>query len=578
MRKRFERERNIQVRAAVLNWWHEYGGPMIPAGKDPPMNLVLIEVSSNLSDQIKQRFPQCEIRTITSTEEVPALIPWWQDASGVLVLYENSGAYQSILAALREHQLPGHYLAALTRKSIAEIQELINQGQMDGLFRLPVQTKELLDAVAGLLRTEMEQGKEVVVTEDPVEDSIEETMVTSFFIYDLIYGDLDKANRMKTLRKKYGLMAYPNCAMTIMVDNFWELCRDLDNKSRYGIKMDYLALLKEFIKTSAVDCIACSLIGTDKLIALVNVPGENPELATESVVQLALDLKKFINRKLGSTVSIGVGNVYRDWQLIWKSYEEAFKALEYSFYVGSDSVIQFEETRNFTTLEHDEETLPSFKYNFFKNINNWSEPEIAAYYETTLEHLVSKSFSSETIKSIVIKYNFEILDYLEQLELADRALNEYVIKVSSKILRASTMEIIKETSREFISRVAAAIVSSRTGDAVMTAIDSSRAFIVKYYYRDLSLEVMSQVSNLSTAYFSRKFKEQTGQNFSEYLEGTRLDKATELLLTSELSLNEIAEQVGFNDYSYFSSRFKKKYGVGPSVYKQQKKGDDRKGD
>lgn len=88
---------------------------------------------------------------------------------------------------------------------------------------------------------------------------------------------------------------------------------------------------------------------------------------------------------------------------------------------------------------------------------------------------------------------------------------------------------------------------------------------------------MSQVSNLSTAYFSRKFKEQTGQNFSEFLERARLERATELLLTSDLSLNEIADQVGFNDYSYFSSRFKKNYGIGPLIYKQQKKGDDRKG-
>ncbi|UUM11242.1 helix-turn-helix domain-containing protein [Clostridiaceae bacterium HFYG-1003] len=541
------------------------------------MNLVLINVSSNLSEQIIKQFPQCNVKFITSPEQIPDLMSWWLSEPAVTVLYENNGDYRAILERIRECQLPAQYLAALTRKSISEIQNLINEGQVNQLFQMADQKDDLLRTLDELIRKETHEKREMPPPEDPTETSIEETMVTSFFIYDLIYGDLDKANRMKTLRKKFGLMAYPNCAMTIMVDNFWELCQDLDNKSRYGIKMVYLDLLKDFIETAAVDCIACSLIGTDKLIALVNVPGRDPEQARGMVVQLAQDLKKFINRKAGNTVSIGVGSVYPDWQLIWKSYEEAFRALEYSFYVGSDSVIQFEETRNFTTLEHDEETLPSFKYNFFKNINNWSESEIIAYYETTLEHLVSKSFSSETIKSIVIKYNFEILDYLEQMELAERDLNDYVIKVSSQILRASTMENIKATSNEFISIVAAAIVSRRSGNAVSSAIDSARAFIVKYYYRDLSLEVMSQVSNLSTAYFSRKFKEQTGQNFSEFLERARLERATELLLTSDLSLNEIADQVGFNDYSYFSSRFKKNYGIGPLIYKQQKKGDDRKG-
>lgn len=528
------------------------------------MFLVFISVSTEFIERINKEFPGLETAVLSAETDVLPLIPQWTAASEVLVIYGNTGNYAKILESVRLYHLHGQFIAALTRKSIVELQELINYRQLDFLFRMPGQANNLLEKLTELIRAEKVSMTETLLAADPLEES----MVTSFFIYDLIYGDIDKANRMKTLRDKYGLLGFPNCAMTIMVDNFWEICRDLDNKSRYEIKTEYLSILKDYLKTASMECISCSLIGTDKLIALVSLPGEALKGSAETVYKMAVDLKKYINRRAKNTVSIGIGNVYSDPNLIWKSYEEAFKALEYSFYVGSDSVIQFEETRNFTTLENDHDKLPNFKYNFFKNIGNWSESETVAYYETTLQHLVSKSFSSETIKSIVIKYNFEILDYLEQLDLADSTLNEYGFKLASGILRSSTMETITKLNHEFISRVAATIVKNRTGDPVIAAVDSAKAFIDKYYYRDLSLEVMSQVTNLSAAYFSRKFKDRTGLNYSDYLEGTRLAKAAELLLTSEMSLNDIAEKVGFNDYSYFSTRFKKKYGIGPSFYKQ----------
>lgn len=92
-----------------------------------------------------------------------------------------------------------------------------------------------------------------------MEDSIEETMVTSFFIYDLIYGDLDKANRMKTSSGKVWSDGVPQlCAMTIMVITLGTV-PDLGQQPGYGIKMDYLALLKEFIKTSAANSMHRSL-------------------------------------------------------------------------------------------------------------------------------------------------------------------------------------------------------------------------------------------------------------------------------------------------------------------------------
>ncbi len=73
--------------------------------------------------------------------------------------------------------------------------------------------------------------------------------------------------------------------------------------------------------------------------------------------------------------------------------------------------------------------------------------------------------------------------------------------------------------------------------------------------------------SLSPSFFSRKFKEQTGFCFSEYLMLMRIRYAKELLRREPLSVTEVAYASGFNDSSYFAKIFKRLVGVAPHKYK-----------
>lgn len=72
----------------------------------------------------------------------------------------------------------------------------------------------------------------------------------------------------------------------------------------------------------------------------------------------------------------------------------------------------------------------------------------------------------------------------------------------------------------------------------------------------------------NATYFSTLFKKETGQNFMDYLTELRISKAKELLCGEELSVQDVAEQVGYRDLKYFSRLFKKLTGVSPSDYKK----------
>ena len=84
---------------------------------------------------------------------------------------------------------------------------------------------------------------------------------------------------------------------------------------------------------------------------------------------------------------------------------------------------------------------------------------------------------------------------------------------------------------------------------------------------DISLQSISKEFDINANYVSQLFKKEMGTTFTEYLTNLRIDYACKLLATTALTLIEIAEKSGYDDYFYFSRIFKKVKGISPSAYR-----------
>ena len=89
---------------------------------------------------------------------------------------------------------------------------------------------------------------------------------------------------------------------------------------------------------------------------------------------------------------------------------------------------------------------------------------------------------------------------------------------------------------------------------------------------ELSLKNLAFQLGFSPSYLSVLIKKELGLPFQDYLIQERMKKAKLLLLTTDLKIYEIAEQVGFEDMNYFSQRFKQVVGLTP---RQFKKGEEK---
>lgn len=110
-------------------------------------------------------------------------------------------------------------------------------------------------------------------------------------------------------------------------------------------------------------------------------------------------------------------------------------------------------------------------------------------------------------------------------------------------------------------------ISKVSSDNQKEVIRKAVKYMKENYNKDIMLEEVAGIINISPFYFSKIFKEYMGKNYVDYITELRIEKAKEMLKKGEISIKEICYEVGYNDPNYFSRVFKKIEGLSPSEYK-----------
>ncbi len=119
-------------------------------------------------------------------------------------------------------------------------------------------------------------------------------------------------------------------------------------------------------------------------------------------------------------------------------------------------------------------------------------------------------------------------------------------KYSSRLISSQAVEVVETKEDTFVEKVEK-IILSHLGE------------------EDFSIHELAREIHLSRSQVHRKIKALTGMSASIYIRHIRLQKAKELLGSSELSIAEIAYQVGFKTPVYFSQMFKETFGESPNA-------------
>lgn len=104
-----------------------------------------------------------------------------------------------------------------------------------------------------------------------------------------------------------------------------------------------------------------------------------------------------------------------------------------------------------------------------------------------------------------------------------------------------------------------------------STINLAKKYIESNFDKEICLDDVSRHVDLSTAYFSRLFKQQTGENFIDYLIKVRMEHGKNLLHDTTLKTYQVGEKVGYNNTKYFCKLFKNYTGYTPTEYRTKAK-------
>lgn len=115
-------------------------------------------------------------------------------------------------------------------------------------------------------------------------------------------------------------------------------------------------------------------------------------------------------------------------------------------------------------------------------------------------------------------------------------------------------------------------ISEMSGEnQVSLVVKRADSLIHEFYLTGITLDEIAAKLNITPEYLSTLFKEQIGINFTTYVKELRIKKAKELLIGTQLKLYQIAQQVGYTDSKYFSKVFKECTGQLPADYRKTNK-------
>ncbi len=168
------------------------------------------------------------------------------------------------------------------------------------------------------------------------------------------------------------------------------------------------------------------------------------------------------------------------------------------------------------------------------------------------------------------KYPQTHLVFLTGYDDFDYALSAVKLGVDDYLLKPFSRQDIEEMLGKIKDKLDKEGQQSQVQGLLALKLEGNLAQTIQEHLSDSQFSLKSLAGELgfSPTYLSSLIKKELGLPFQDYLVRERVKKAKLLLLTTDLRIYEIAEQVGFEDMNYFTQRFKQIAGMTPRQYKK----------
>jgi two-component system response regulator YesN len=348
----------------------------------------------------------------------------------------------------------------------------------------------------------------------------------------------------------------------LRIDRYREFQEKYSSEDRNLFKIGMMNIAEELLSPVS-PCFAVDM-GDDRIAVVLN-PDDVTEIEKNYPETMWRDFQKAITDYIKVSVSIAVSSMGEETGSISRLYAQAAESLFHRLFYGCGCVIYADRIESLKTNRY---IYPIAKEKqLLEELMLGRTAEVQRIFREIVEETAGYSYMSYhlAISHLAFSVNSAIATIQKNNDIT---LHLNMNSLFSCLNDAETVEEIYRPFDEVFESVSVGLEEKKSGrhDEVVSRIVD----IIRSHYMDqgLCLDSIADDMGLSATYIGRLFKKQTLKTILSCIIDVRMDKACELLLTTNLAVGDIAQKTGFSNSPYFYKAFKKFHGVTPADFRK----------
>jgi two-component system response regulator YesN len=285
-----------------------------------------------------------------------------------------------------------------------------------------------------------------------------------------------------------------------------------------------------------------------------------------SCERLAAALGGKIAAAAGLSPIVGIGRPRESWVEASRTYDEAAAALCYRLVSGPGKAFLYTQAGEDDPAVIAE--LKSCRERLCRATVSGEAEETEARAKAFLALLGETRFSPRRVRHETGALFEAVLDSMRELGVSAATISHDLgVDYEAAVQRLRTAEEVRAHLLR-LAVYAGSILESRNLPLPEWKVRDFKEYVARHYgERNLSVQKVAASLSISASYLSKLVKRYLDRSVVDYLIDYRMERAKELLATSDLMTYEIAEATGYPDARYFSSTFKRHIGVTPTEFR-----------
>lgn len=276
-------------------------------------------------------------------------------------------------------------------------------------------------------------------------------------------------------------------------------------------------------------------------------------------------VQKSINRYMRIGTSFYFGEVCNTMLELKKQTILLLNSKTFRFYSGENRILKL--LQQMETTKEDIFVNYTAALDDFKNcIFNCDVDYVKATIAKWIDHIDANKYPMDSVRSWVLKI-------VTDIELKFTVMQHFLTNYSAEVLQQTVyaIETLNHLSEWLIEFLVEKMENVRLhqDQSSRKEIVAAQRYVMMHLNEKISMDEMAKRLDLNSSHFSRIFKKETGETFIEFVTRSKMERARELLDKSNQSVEQISEELGFDNSSYFFKLFRTFSGMSPTEYRKK---------